>query len=329
MPPVSSQQTPRVALLGAGPMARAYGHVLRELGADTVVVGRGEASAGAFRDEVGLDVLAGGLEANTQALAGCTHAVVALPVPALSGVSQRLVELGVPKLLVEKPAGLDAGEVDGLARAAKDRGADVFVAYNRRFYASVQEAKRRIAADGGATSFRFEISEWAERIAASPNTDAVKRAWFLANSTHVVDMAFFLGGAPATLHARVAGELAWHSPSVFAGCGESENGALFSYHGDWGAAPRWMVEICTPGHTYMFQPLEGLKVRTAQGFGVEEVELDDDADTRFKPGVLRQTEAFLAPEPSPDLLRIEDHARKVREVYAPMVHGTGQGTGRS
>lgn len=311
--------TPRVALIGAGPMARAYGHALVELGADVVVVGRGEASARAFADDVGMDVLTGGLEANAEAVAACSHAIIATPVPVLSGQAVRAVELGVGRVLVEKPAGLDHADVFALSAAAREAGAEVFVAYNRRFYASVREAKRCIAADGGATSFRFEISEWASRVGDSPNTDEVKRAWFLANSTHVVDMAFFLGGHPKSIVGRTSGTVGWHSPSVFVGHGETQGGALFSYHGDWGAAPRWMVEICTAGHTYMFNPLEGLKVRTGAGFAVEEVELGTDDDTRFKPGILRQTESFLAGDREGGLLSIHDHERHVREIYLPML----------
>ena len=148
-------------------MARAYGHALRELGTDTVVVGRGEASAEAFTDDVGLPVRTGGLTANADAVKGCTHAIVAAPVPALSDLSREVVELGIPDVLVEKPAGLDLEDVQALADTATAHGASVSVPYNRRFYASVREARRRIEADGGPTSFRFEISEWSKRRVSS------------------------------------------------------------------------------------------------------------------------------------------------------------------
>ena len=310
----------RLALIGAGPMARAYGHALRELGTDTMVVGRGEASAKAFTDDVGLPVLTGGLTANADTVRGCTHAIVAAPVPALSALSREVVELGVPTVLVEKPAGLNLEDVQALADAATAHGANVFVAYNRRFYASVREAKRRIEADGGPTSFRFEISEWSKRIADSPNTPDTLAAWFLANSSHVIDMAFFLGGYPTHVSGSVAGSTGWHEPAVFVGHGVADTGALFSYHGDWNAAPRWMVEVGTRGHTYMFNPLETLRVRTADGFAIEEVELPGtDDDRRFKPGILRQTEAFV--HGSPDLLGITDHAHHLRHALLPMLRG--------
>lgn len=306
----------KIALIGAGPMAQAYGHALRELAGDCVVIGRGETSAELFEKTVGLPVLIGGLEANIAQLSTVSHAIVALPVPALAQQTLALMEAGVRNILVEKPAGLNSEEIDRVAAMARKTESRVYVAYNRRFYVSVQTAKRMIEADGGATSFRFEISEWADRIGTSAQPDNVKAAWFLANSTHVVDMAFFLGGFPKTISASAAGSVGWHTPSVFVGHGETQDGALFSYHGDWGASPRWMVEVCTSGHTYMFQPLEGLKVRTKAGFAIEDIELANaDDDVRIKPGVLRQTEAFLSDTASEDLLRIEDQLAHVQNIY--------------
>lgn len=306
----------KIALIGAGPMAQSYGHAFRALSRDCVVIGRGQSSAETFEQTVGLPVLTGGLEANIAQLSAVSHAIVALPVPALAQQTLALMEAGVRNILVEKPAGLNVEEINRVAAMARKTASRVYVAYNRRFYASVQTAKRRIEADGGATSFRFEISEWADRIGPSAQPDNVKAAWFLANSTHVVDMAFFLGGFPKTISASSAGSVGWHTPSVFVGHGETQDGALFSYHGDWGASPRWMVEVCTAGHTYMFQPLEGLKVRTKAGFAIEEIALDPVEDTApLKPGVKAQTEAFLSDDVSSDLLSIEDHLSHVRNLY--------------
>ncbi|WP_298916264.1 Gfo/Idh/MocA family oxidoreductase [uncultured Algimonas sp.] len=313
----------KVALIGAGPMAQAYGHVLKADGVDSIVVGRGETSAAKFKDVVGLPVLTGGLDANHDALKDCTHAIVALPVPVLAEASITLMDAGVRNMLVEKPAGLNAQEIASVVAKAEITNSDVFVAYNRRFYASVQEARRRIAEDGGATSFRFEISEWSDRIGPSAQPDSVKASWFLANSTHVADMAFFMGGFPDMIETMSAGTTGWHDPAVFVGHGLAKTGALFSYHADWNAAPRWMVEICTNGRTYMFQPLEGLKIRTKAGFAVEEIECEGASDdTDFKPGIRRQVAAFLSPDGSPHLLRVADQLDHQNRIYDVMVGGS-------
>jgi len=309
----------KVALIGAGPMAQAYGQVLKALMIDCLVIGRGQKSADEFTSAVGLPVLTGSLEANMPALVGVTHAIVALPVPVLATQSMALMDAGIRNLLVEKPAGIDVSEIEFVARRAGATNSQVFVAYNRRFYASVLEAKRRIASDGGPTSFRFEMSEWSARIGQSAQSDTVKSAWYLANSSHVVDMAFYLGGFPKTLQVQSSGSTGWHEPAIFVGHGEAVTGALFSYHADWNAAPRWMVEICTSGHTYMFQPLEGLRVRTKEGFAILDIDCPGaEDDTMFKPGLKRQVEAFLLKEPTPDLLNIQDQLSHARDIYAIM-----------
>jgi len=309
----------KVSLIGAGPMAQAYGHAIKAAGLDCVVIGRGADSAKTFTDTVGLPVLLGGIDANSEALSGVTHAIVALPIPALAKQSIALMEIGVRKLLVEKPGGIDAAEVASVVSKAQKTDTEVFVAYNRRFYASVIEARKRILADGGPTSFRFEISEWSARIGPSAQPDNVKAAWLLANSTHVADMAFFLGGFPTAISCHSAGTTGWHAPAVFVGHGKSETGALFSYHGDWNAAPRWMVEICTNGNTYMFQPLEGLKVRTKDGFSIEDIQCPGaENDKAFKPGILKQVEAFVAADLSSDLLSIKNQLAHMRNIYSMM-----------
>jgi len=309
----------KIALIGAGPMAQAYGHVLKATEVDCIVIGRGQASADKFTEAVGLPVLIGGLDANTAALTDITHAIVALPVHVLASQSIVLMEAGVRKLLVEKPAGLDAAEIETVVSTAQATGSDVYVAYNRRFYAAVIEARKRIAADGGPTSFRFEISEWSDRIGSSAQPNAVKSTWFLANSTHVADMAFFMGGFPTSISAQAGGTTGWHDPAIFVGHGKSDEGALFSYHADWNAAPRWMVEICSKGKTYMFQPLESLKIRTSEGFKIEEIDCPGAKDDKaFKPGILKQVEAFLSEKPSADLLTIQIQLAHIRDVYSIM-----------
>ena len=47
-------------------------------------------------------------------------------------------------------------EFEDLVRATSEKEANVFVAYNRRFYASVLKAQEIIEEDGGVTSFNFE-----------------------------------------------------------------------------------------------------------------------------------------------------------------------------
>jgi predicted dehydrogenase len=324
---MSDHLSDRVWLIGAGGMARAHAKVLRAMGRSFRVISRGETSAGAFAEDTGMPVTTGGLAkwlADAPDRAEC--AIVAVPVPALAETAISLIRFGVPRILLEKPGGIDAAEIEMVAAAAREAGVAVLVAYNRRFFASVARARQLLEEDGGAVSFAFEFTELADVVAQSAHADGVKRNWFLANSSHVVDLAFFLGGAPKHLYSLSAGSLPWHERAErFAGCGVSQTGALFSYIADWGSAGRWGVEIMTRQRRLILRPLESLGVQIKGRFPVDAVELDDALDRDFKPGLYRQAEAFLgAPEKSP-LIDIHEHAARVRDVFLPMLSGQSRG----
>lgn len=306
----------KLALIGAGPMAVAYAAALKDMDCEISVIGRGEKSAQAFKEKTGLEVRTGGLEdylSSGEALPN--HAIVSTPVDALAPNTKALIAAGIKNILVEKPAGLTPEETQDLSDFAAANDAHVYVAYNRRFYASVMTAKKLIEADGGATSLRMEFSEYAFRIKDVPTASHIKSQWLYANSTHVLDMGFFLAGYPKEILGMQAGGSDWHpAGSQFVGHGSLENGGLFSYHADWDAAPRWMVEVMTPKRTLMFNPLEKLNERSTEGFAITPVELEDDLDSRYKPGLFAQTEAFLKGDAA-DLATIASHADHMENIY--------------
>ena len=169
----------------------------------------------------------------------------------------QLLQANVKRVLVEKPAGLNCDQIRKVADETKKQKAEVLVAYNRRFYASTLKAKEFLKEDGGVTSFNFEFTEWSHEIEKLKKAPGVKENWFLANSTHVVDLAFYLGGKPKEICCYTGGGLEWHpTASIFAGAGVSETGALFSYQANWESAGRWSLEILTKKHRLIFRPLE-------------------------------------------------------------------------
>ncbi len=310
-----------LALVGCGAMARAHAKVLQAMGVPFAVYGRGAASARQFAAEIGVEPRIGGIEA---ALAERPRrAIVAVDVPSLEETTRMLIRRGVREILVEKPAAMTPAGASALAAEAARARARVFVAYNRRYYASVRCAREIIAADGGATSCRFEFTERAGYIAGAAIAPEIKPHWFFANSTHVLDLAFFLAGAPASLAAEVGGALDWHpAGAIFAGAGRTRDGAIFSYHADWTGPGRWGVEIVTRKHRLFLQPLEELRLQRVGQMTVEGVAPADDLDTRFKPGLFRQLSAFLGGEGAEALLPIEVHAERMA-AYAQILAGTG------
>ena len=185
-------------LIGAGPMAEEYAKVLLAMNLDMRVFGRSAASAETFTRKTGLPVTSGGL--GQLAAVGRKHlpdaAIVAVSPDQLSETASFLLEHGVKSILIEKPGGLSYEDIRALCKQAKQARARLLIAYNRRFFASTLRAQEIIREDGGVTSFSFEITEWAHVIGKLNKDEDVLRSWFLANTTHVVDLAWHIGGFP-------------------------------------------------------------------------------------------------------------------------------------
>lgn len=304
-------------LVGAGTMAQEYAKVLNGLGQDFEVIGRSATSAAKFEMATGHAVRQGGLSAALATLPAPDEAIVAVGVEHLAGVAAELIEAGTRRVLIEKPGGLSTEEIRSLKEAAFEKKAEVLVAYNRRFYASTAKARELIADDGGATSCIFEFTEWSHVIAPLEKGQGVKNAWFLANSTHVVDMVFHLCGFPKDWRAWQSGSLDWHAASArFCGSGVTEYGALFSYHADWEAPGRWGVEVLTRKRRFIFRPMEQLQVTKLGSVNVEKVEINDSLDKVYKPGLFEQTKAFLARDN--DLFCMIDEQLKHCAIYNEM-----------
>lgn len=284
-----------VLLVGAGNMAREYCKVLQAQSIDVVVIGRGEEKARILEQEFHISVMTGGLTEGLRKLTSMpTHAIVTVNPIYLKDITNQLIEFGIKHILVEKPAGLCMSEVEEIATHAKDNGAFVQVAYNRRYYSSVKKAREIIEMDGGVDSFHFEFTEWSHVIEQLPKPKEELDGWLFANSTHVIDLAFFLGGEPSQMNSFVSGELAWHkSGSNYAGAGVSTKHALFTYQANWAAPGRWAVEVLTKKHRLYLKPMEQLAIQKIGSVAIDSVSLDDTLDTEFKPGLYAMVEDFI------------------------------------
>lgn len=304
-----------ILLVGAGPMAVQYAKVLQGMEKPFVVVGRSQQSADAFNTQVGVQPLTGGVENFFPSVQPITHAIVAVSVEQLEYSSTYLLNKGVKHLLVEKPGAMTLEAIERIQVLAHSLGASIYIAYNRRFLSSVIKARELIEEDGGVTSFNFEITEWSDTIQKIPKAEGVKENWFFANTSHVTDLAFYLGGKPRQMATFTAGDLPWHSRAArFAGAGETTDGALFSYSGDWEAPGRWAVEILTRSRRFIFKPLEKLQAQRINTVTVETVEVDSRLDVDYKPGLYLQVEHFLTLEKT-GLCTLEEHLENSK-LYA-------------
>ena len=273
-------------LIGAGSMAMDYAKVLQALGQDFEVIGRNSASAEKFESITGLSVWQGGLDSALTAMANPEVAIVAVGVEHLAGVTIELIEAGTKRILIEKPGGLNTAQIWAVQHSAIKHKAEVMIGYNRRFYASTTLIRELIAEDGGATSCIFEFTEWSHVVSSLIKGVGVKEAWFLANSTHVIDLAFHLCGLPKDWQARYSGTLSWHpSAARYCGSGITDQGTLFSYHADWEAPGRWGLEVLTRKRRFILRPMEQLHVTLLGSVNIDNIEIDDRLDKIFKPGL--------------------------------------------
>lgn len=287
----------KVLIVGAGMIAREYIKVVEALGHTALVIGRGAKNVDEVKSAFPkAEAVSGGLEKWLEANTPPPHAIIATPIENLGSTTRELLKAGCRNILVEKPLTYSIREATELNELAKSKQARVAIAFNRRSYVSVEKAKELIEADGGVSSFHFDFTEATFRIDPKNYSAETNRFWGIANSSHVIDTAFYLGGKPQWMESRQYGEaIDWHpAGSIFTGMGETEEGIPFTYHANWGCPGKWNIEIMTPERKLLFSPMERLHQQLKGGFKVELVELDYSDDIDFKPGFKRQVEGWIS-----------------------------------
>ena len=303
-----------VTIFGLGPIGLEYTKILLSMGFTVIPVGRSLASCEAFEKETSIQATTWSMFDFNNTDASST-AVVAVGEAQLGTVTEKLILSGYKNILVEKPGGSSYEDIERLAALAAEKKCNVRVAYNRRFYASVLKGMDIINSDGGVRSFHFDFSEWSHKIEPLNKEDGVKERWFIHNSSHVVDLAFYLCGWPQELASLSAKPMSWHSAGLFVGMGRAQSGALFSYNADWVGPGRWSVEIVTAKHRLIYKPLEKLQIQELGSVAINLVETDDSLDTQFKPGFYKQIEAFLSADSSlPTLHEQCEHLKTFRKI---------------
>jgi predicted dehydrogenase len=290
-----------IYIIGTGPMAQDYAEVLLDMKQEFEVIGRGSNSARQFEEKTGVQTYIGGLESYIQinSFKESDSIIIATGTETLMSSLKNCLVHGAGKILIEKPAAISVEELlenkDFLEKYFKK----VFVAYNRRFYASVKEVQNLILEDGGLINMHFEFTEWAHKIEPLEKAPGVKENWFFANSTHVVDLAFFLAGNPTDWHAySKSGQLSWHDKTTFVGAGVTEKGVLFSYNSNWESAGRWAIELMTSKRRIYLKPLEGIQIQKKGSIQLENHTFDNLLEQKFKPGLYEQVRHFLTQEVS-------------------------------
>ncbi|MHA8090224.1 Gfo/Idh/MocA family oxidoreductase [Aquirufa antheringensis] len=302
-------------LIGAGYMAEEYVKVLKDLNTDFIVIGKGEANVTNLINKYGIKGFSGGVSSFLNTTSSVPEfAIIAVSCEELYHTTQLLLSLGIRNILVEKPAGLKLDEISHLTQRAIESNINLYVAYNRRFYHSMDLLRNRIEEEGGIQSVQFEFTEWVHSIDTNKFPSSVLSRFVIANSSHVIDSVFFLAGKPKEFNFLVArNDVDWHpTGSLFTGSGITEKGVHFAYSSNWGAPGRWGIEVLTSTSRYYLKPLERLSRQEKGSICIQEIESDYQIDMDYKPGVYNMVNAFLGRKSNPSLCHISDHESNFR-----------------
>lgn len=302
-----------ILLIGGGFMGKEYIKSLIRLDEDFVVVVKSENQL--LKDTYPhVKIISGGIDnfiENTKEW-NFKSCIIATPIQFLEDNLEKILERGTQNVLIEKPGGTDNKKMKKIIDFYPDR--TIVVAYNRRFYDTVEKAKEIIEEDGGVSSFSMQITELIHRIDPDKYDKLVLENWFISMTTHLVDMAFYLCGEPTFIESYTGPGKDWYKTGVYVGCGKTEKGALFSYHGDWNSAGRWRLEICTKNHLLLFYPLEKLQIQKNGSMEIETIVLTEE-NTGIKKGIFEQTLLFLQNPKNEQFLTYDQQIKRLQDVY--------------
>lgn len=309
----------KIWLVGTGYMALEYAKVLKRLNVEFIVIGRNKERCEEFQVITGVKPFAGGLDLFLKTNPELPNAVInATGIEALASSTNLLLDFGIKYILLEKPGGGDAYEINKLVSIVLEKNAKVLLAYNRRFYSSVITLKELIDKDGGVTSFFFEFTEWSHQIRNLEKHKIEHENWFLGNSTHIIDTAFYLCGKPVELKTFYKGGNDWHpSSTIYSGAGITDKSALFSYIANWESPGRWNLEVMTNSHRYVLKPMEKLFCMDIGSINLYEIDIQNKIDLDFKPGLFLQTKYFLEKKIE-DFCSIEEQLEMLNNYYLNM-----------
>ena len=326
LPPEVAQL--RVAVVGAGKMARLHLDVLRSVSGVSVVglCNRTRATGEKLAGEYGVErwfPSAGQMleEANPDAV------IVAVAHASTAEMASLVLAASIP-CLIEKPAGYSSDETHQLAELAGENNCLNVVGLNRRYYSTIQQALLEVVHHGPITGILVEaheaIADYRSRQTFEP---WLYDNWIVANTIHAIDLLRMIGGEPS----EVSGfrqRLAEARGDNFSTSMRFESGMVGSFVSHWNSARGFGLKIFGHGVTAELFPLEEGFISYDTG---RRIKLTPTwSDLAFKPGIYAQDTAFLqalcdrrdAPAyPASDL---KDHLKTMRllEQIAPAESAT-------
>lgn len=284
-------RTIRLGLIGAGGIAKQHLEVIRAM-PEVEVVGitsRTRSKAEALASEYALPVVFENYASMVES-AKPDALMILVSCDQMYQVASAALTYGLP-LFIEKPAGLLPEENYKLAEIARERGVLTMVGFNRRYYSIFHKGIDIIKQHGPLLGIFIEGHErmWRVRETGKFSKEELDN-WIFANSVHTIDLLRFFGGEIKNLHSITHRRFGEARGDQFASIMELESGAIGEYIAHWYSPGGWRTTLFGDGVTVEFKPLEkGVwydKALASHGI------IPDSIDVDYKPGLVRQMEAF-------------------------------------
>ena len=281
----------RIALIGAGHIAREHLNVLRSM-PDLQLAGiasRTRAKAESLASEFGIAMVT---DRASELLEQARPDGVMILVSAdqVASVAREILPRA-GAVFLEKPVGFSAAETRDLAELAARQGTRTMVGYNRRYYSIFEQGLRLVTERGPLLGVLVEGHERMARVRAAAGHPAhVLDAWLYANATHTIDLLRRFGGEVSELDVVAA---AHREPlgDQFSASLRFRNGAVGTYVAHWLSPGGWRVVLYGDGISVEFKPLEEGRWTDAN-FATHPITPAEE-DRSFKPGFFRQMRAFV------------------------------------
>ena len=277
----------KLGIIGSGYMAREYlraAKIVKDVEI-TTLISRNKLTAKSLAKEFAVPMVLNRIDdikfSQVDVLVICVSETSTLEVVA------ECLSLGVP-LLVEKPLGLTLSEALLLEHKALTSSIPVFVALNRRFYASTLCVMREL--DELSSKRYVHVVDQEDTIAAKAAgvSQRVVENWSFANSIHIIDYISFLCRGEPKLLSKDRIDLSSQAFIVKAEI-EFSLGDFASYMCYWNAPAGWRVDINVEDTAWQLAPLENARRRELQDRKYVDYSLDV-LDLEYKPGLVRLLE---------------------------------------
>lgn len=314
-----TQPTPcRVAIVGAGRMARAHAEAFRDVPGVSLtgIHSRTRARAEALAGEVGIERVSDSVEALAEV---ADLLVVTVTETAMLAITRAALATGAPwSLLLEKPPGLTPTETRSIEAAAREAGRPVWVGLNRQWMGATQNVLEELKAFDGPRTIVVEDAQDLATAKALDYSEAIQSHWMYANSIHLVDYFRYLGRGDVV---EVTPLVEWtpEAPNHPIAGLRFASGDVGLYRCCWDAPGPWAVSVYAPGHRWELRPLERAITQRPDERPGREMPAHP-WDKQFKPGFRLQAAhavagAMGAPCPLPTIADALQSMTLVQRIY--------------